>query len=202
MVLLKPAVLIDALESQFAENGNAALLDQIGFLERQITGKQVEDDKLYRAYMAGAFDEYEFAEQRRFLKEAAQSLRAETERLRAKVLTRDAVEMQKQFILETAEQLKQTGDFQDVPFELKQQIIKLVVTKIVLHTTEGWFRLEGAISGLYFLTDTPPDGTSGGSGKKVLNKPNSPSTDESGNTPNAILPFVTKNARILESRSE
>ncbi len=157
-VLLKPHVLTEALDRHFTDDGNAGLLEQIGYLEQQLEAKQHEEEKLYRAYVANAFDEHEYAEQRRVLKETAQTLRAEVERLRSRVLSKEQVEAQKQFILETAQQLKKTGKLQNVPSEVKQQIIKLIVSRIILNMREGWFRLEGAVSGTHsfahVLSDT------------------------------------------------
>ena len=82
-VLLEPDVLIEALDRHFADDGNATLIEQITFLETQINDKTKEEEKIYRAYVAGAFDEHEFAEKRRILKESGQILSIEIEHLRS-----------------------------------------------------------------------------------------------------------------------
>ncbi len=202
MVLLNPEILTDALERQFEESGNATLLEQIAFIEGQITAKQTEDERLFKAYMAGAFDEDEYADQRRFLKDKKQTLQAEAERLRSRVMTREQIEAQTQFILETAEQLKHSGNFEDAPFELKQQIIKLVVSKIILNTDEGWFRLEGAVSGQYSFAEIPPDDTPDGDGNGMAaHKPPSGNlsrgklsaiTTKNAPTPDRVVGFVAE----------
>lgn len=192
MVLLNPDILTEALKRQFEDNGNAILLEQVKFIESQIEKKQEEDERLFKAYMAGAFDEEEFADQRRFLKEKKQTLQAEAERIRSRVMTREQIEAQTQFILDTADQLKRSGNFEDAPFELKQQVIKLVVSKIILSTDEEWFRLEGAVSGQYSLTDIPPDDTPDGDGRdKAAHEP--PHQRSLRGRKSAI---ATKNARI------
>src|SRR5205085_11022730 len=120
-------------------------LEQIAFLETQIDDKAKEEEKIYRAYVAGAFDEHEFADKRRILKETNQVLSMEVGRLKAQVLTKERVAAQKRFVMDMAIQLKNAGQLNNVPFEVKRQIIKLVVNQITLETRAQWIRLEGAI---------------------------------------------------------
>jgi site-specific DNA recombinase len=150
-VLLEPQVLIETMDRHFAADDNVTLLEQIAFLETQIGDKAKEEDKLYRAYLAGAFDEHEFAEKRRILKETSQILLSEIENLRSRVLTQEQVAARKQFIMDMATQLKKAGQLKKVPFEVKRQIIKLVVDQITVDTREQWIRVEGAISETYAL---------------------------------------------------
>jgi len=125
-VLLKPQVLIDAVDRHFAADENATLLEQVAFLEQQIEDKVKEEEKLYRAYVAGAFDEHEFADKRRVIKETSYILALEVERLKARVLSRDQVAAQKKFIMDMAIQLQNAGQLKQVPFDIKRQVIKLV----------------------------------------------------------------------------
>lgn len=150
-VLLEPEVMIEALDRHFADDDNAVLLEQIAFLEAQVTDKAKEEEKIYRAYVAGAFDEHEFADKRRILKESTQILLFEIERLKERVLTHEQVADQKRFILQMAAQLKKAGQLKNVPFEIKRQVIKLVVNHITIDTREQWIRVEGAISETYAL---------------------------------------------------
>jgi site-specific DNA recombinase len=66
--LLKPDVLLAALEADAFNEQNAQLEQQIAYLEGEIAAKTTEDEKLYRAYVAGVFDEIEYADRRRSLK--------------------------------------------------------------------------------------------------------------------------------------
>jgi len=67
------------------------------------------------------------------------------------VLTHEHIAAQKTFIMEMASQLRDAGQLQNVPFEVKRQIIKLVVNQITVDTREQWIRVEGAISKTYAL---------------------------------------------------
>lgn len=150
-VLLEPEVLIQALDRHFAADENATLLEQVAFLEKQIDDGTKEEEKIYRAYVAGAFDEHEFAAKRRMFKERNQIVSIEIERLKSRVLTHEHIAGQKKFIMEMSTQLRNAGELQNVPFEVKRQIIKLVVNQITIDTREQWIRVEGAISKTYAL---------------------------------------------------
>jgi site-specific DNA recombinase len=150
-VLLEPEILIEALDRHFATDENTTLLEQVAFLEHEIQHAAKEEEKIYRAYVAGAFDEHEFADKRRIIKERNHTLSIEVERLKSRVLTSEHIAQQKKFILEMATQLKHRGELQNVPFEIKRQIIKLVVNQITVNTREQWIRVEGAISKTYAL---------------------------------------------------
>ena len=150
-VLLEPEILIEALDRHFAADENATLLEQVAFVEKQMDNKAKEEEKIYRAYVAGAFDEHEFADKRRILKESSQVLSKEVERLKSRVLTHEHIAAQKMFIMELARQLQDAGQLQNVPFEIKRQIVKLVINQITVDTREQWIRVEGAISKTYGL---------------------------------------------------
>jgi hypothetical protein len=47
----------------------------------------------------------------------------------------------------------------DAPFEVRQRIIKTIVDKITLNANEGWFELEGVISGQYLFENNNEDGS-------------------------------------------
>lgn len=143
--------MIEALNRHFADDDNTVVLEQIAFLEAQLVDKSKEEEKVYRAYVAGAFDEHEFADKRRILKETAQVLMFEIERLKDRVLTREQIEEQKRFILHMAAQLKKADRLRNVPFEIKRQVIKLVVNQISIDTREQLIHVEGAISETYAL---------------------------------------------------
>lgn len=153
-VLLEPEVLIASMEEDFAKGENAQINAEITFLEREIRGKDLEDEKLYRAYLADVFDENEFAARRRLLKESREKLEQELEDLRGRVLTRDQLEERKGLVLAMADHALESGLVMDAPFEIKQRIIKLVVDKIMLNVNEGWFRIEGVVRGKCRLNES------------------------------------------------
>jgi site-specific DNA recombinase len=153
--LLEPQVLLSALESDMLGEQNAQLERQIAYLEHEIEEKQTEDDKLYKAYMAGVFDEHEYAARRTLLKDERARLQVELDRLHPLRATREQFEAQKALILDFAERVRSLNAHADPPFEIKQRIIKMTVNRIVLDTHAKTFRLEGAMRGLYPIVNIP-----------------------------------------------
>lgn len=124
-------------------------------MERELHSKSDEDEKMLRAYMAGAFDEHEYAVRRKLLKEEAARMTEELTRLRSQVMTPEQLEQRKTAILEMSRQMQSQNIPIDPPFEIKQRIIKLVVDEIVLNVTEGWLKLDGTIRGAFTIENTP-----------------------------------------------
>ncbi|MDP3046391.1 MAG: hypothetical protein Q8O07_02830, partial [Chloroflexota bacterium] len=120
-----------------------------------ITGHLMADEddaRLYKAYLAGAFDENEYAAKRRELRESRQRLEEDLHTLRGQVMTREDFQGRKRLVLAVADQALKSGLVMDAPFDIKQRVIKLVVDKIVLNVNEGWFRLDGMVRGKYELS--------------------------------------------------
>lgn len=155
--LLQPQVLLDALDGDATSERNRQLEAQIAYLEREVAAKTDDDAKLLRAYMAGAFDEREFAAQRKLLKEESARMTEELSRLCAEVLTPDQLDQRKRMILAMSEQMRAQNIPVDAPFALKQRIIKLVVDAIVLDVSNGWLTLTGAIRGMFPIVNIPAD---------------------------------------------
>lgn len=153
--LLEPHVLLDALESDAASERNRQLERQISFLERELDARADDDDKLLRAYMAGAFDEHEYAARRKLLKEKGAKIEAELASLRSQVLTEAQFEQRKETVLAMSRQMQAQGIPIDPPFELKRRIIKLIVDEIELDAGQGWLKLDGAIRGEFTIENTP-----------------------------------------------
>lgn len=153
--LLEPKVLLDALDADATSEHNRQLSEQIAFLERELTGKQEEDEKLIRAYLVGAFDDHEFAARRKLLKSELATMTGEVERLRSEVLTQEQLAQRKEEIIAFSKLAKAMNIPLDPPFELKQRIIKLVVDHIFLNVREGWLKVEGGIRGIFPIENTP-----------------------------------------------
>jgi site-specific DNA recombinase len=156
-VVLKPEILLQALDEHFANDGNADLLRQIAHIQETINGKGLEDEKNRKAYQAGAYDEHEFAALRRQIKEEVHILLAEKSKLESRVLTAEEVEEQKRFILALAKQGQDGNGLTNEPFEVKQRMIKLVVDHIELNVQKGTFSVRGklnnVVSAVYSLND-------------------------------------------------
>lgn len=148
--LLHPEILIGAIERGFASGPNAQVLAEIELLERQLEDHVSEDDDLYRAYRARAFNDQEFTARRADLKARKEKTVAKIEELKARVVTQEKMELNKQRILKQSQVLKEQGLTPDPPFEVKQTILKLVVDRIKLNVDEEWFDIEGIIPGRYY----------------------------------------------------
>ena len=117
----------------------------------------------------------------------------EVERLKDMVLTQEEVEQEKHFVLNLVEHLGQTYDLAEVPFELRQRILKMIVDRIVLNTNEGWFKLVGAFSGIYSLMNDEPSPPSdkGNDARESSTRGDSPKKPKQTG-------IVNRNARILD----
>jgi site-specific DNA recombinase len=150
-VLLDPQILIAALEQEFAGERNNQTSQQIAFLENQINSLAAEDEKLYKAYLAEVFDENEYAGRRARVKEQRQKLQAELQQLNGSLLSPESFAERKREILMVCSNAASNGLAQNAPFEVRRNIIKTIVERIVLNVNEGWFELEGVIRGRYYL---------------------------------------------------
>jgi site-specific DNA recombinase len=150
-VLLHPDILLGALDREFQGDTNEEIHKQIIFLEEQIKNTKVEDEKLYRAYLASVFDESEYADRRKAIKTNQQKIIEEIKRLQGSILTEEQYAIRKQEILLVCKNARKNGLSFDAPFELKRRIIKTIVEKITINLNEGWFELEGIVRGQYSL---------------------------------------------------
>ena len=147
--------MIETIEAEATDERNTRLQEQIAYLETAITEKGDDDERLFRAYMAKVFDEEEYAEKRRMVTSEREKMHEERDRLKGLVITPEQVEARTRELLAFAEEIRAAALPIDPPFALKQKIIKMLVNEIVLHVRDGWFALEGALSGVYPLT--PPE---------------------------------------------
>lgn len=154
-VLLCPEILIDVLEREFHGDRNEQVSRQIAFLESQIASSRSEDEKLYKAYVAGVFNEVEYAGRRKMIKDSQQRLDTELRQLHESLISPDRFEQQKQQILLICQRATANGLTQDAPFEVRRNIIKAIVERIVLDVDGNWFELEGIIRGRYSLYENP-----------------------------------------------
>jgi hypothetical protein len=154
-VLLEPQILLDVLEREFHGDRNEQIAGQVGFLESQIEATKVEDEKLYKAYVAGVFNEVEYAGRRKMITDNRQRLTAELHQLSDNLISPDRFEQQKQEILMICQHAAGNGLAEDAPFDVRRNIVKAIVEKIVLNVDENWFELQGIIHGRYPLYEDP-----------------------------------------------
>jgi len=163
-VLLSPEIMIDALEREYMSDENEQTRAQITFLNRQIKELKVEDEKMYAAYLADAFDENEYAENRCILREQQQKLQVEVNRLESNLMSPEQFEERKQEIYLLCQNAAKSGLLFNAPFDVRQRIITTIVDKITLNANEGWFELEGVIRGQYLFPDLINKETDQGNG--------------------------------------
>lgn len=163
-LLLEPTALISALESDFLGEKNSQVAHQASFIEGQIEEKRQEDERLYKAYVAGAFDETEYAERRSLLRAQFQRLEQELVKLQRHIMTAVEFEARKNYIMEFSRRVQEDGAVVTAPYDAKRRILKMIVDRIVLNTAEGWFRIEGVFPGIYPIhldDENPPKSSSG-----------------------------------------
>ncbi|MBZ0292990.1 MAG: recombinase family protein, partial [Anaerolineae bacterium] len=155
--LLNPDVLLKAIDARYSNEQVRSTQAQIAFLEDQIEGKADEAEKLYRAYLAGAYTADEFAAERQRVTRARDVLTAEVAELRSHIMTPEQLEKEKRRTVELVQYARENVDIHDAPLTLKRQIVRLLVDEIILNVNEGWFELRGTVgAGLIFLNgDTP-----------------------------------------------
>jgi site-specific DNA recombinase len=152
-ILLDRHRLEERLERYFSQQQGDTAREEVAFVQGQLTELTLEDERLYRAYQAGAFEAAEFAQKRFVLKEQQKRLEDEKERLQQRLASQVRQEEWKQQLLEAVEVLRQQAE-QALPFELKRRILMQVVDKITVDTREQWFQLEGTISGKLSLSSS------------------------------------------------
>ena len=163
-VLLSPEIMIDALEREYMSDENEQTRAQITFLNKQIKELKIEDEKMYAAYLADAFDENEYAENRSILREQQQKLQVEVNRLESNLMSPEQFDERKQEIYLLCQNAAKSGLVFDAPFDVRQRIITTIVDKITLNANEGWFELEGVIRGQYLFPDVVNEETDQGNG--------------------------------------
>ncbi len=162
-ILLSPEIMINALEQEYGNEENTGVREQINFLEKQIKKIKLEDEKMYKAYLAEAFDETEYAEHRETLKNRQQKLEEGARSLQERIMSPEEFEERKQEIYIICQNAVKSGLAFDAPFKIQKQIINTIVDKITLNANEAWFELEGVIQGQYLFPENkkaaPDNGT-------------------------------------------
>lgn len=150
-VLLHPDILLGALEREFRNEQNEQLRQQITFLERQLREIDSEDEKLYRAYLADVFDEVEYAEHRKTLKESSQKAATEISHLNSQLMTIGQYEERKREIMIICQNAADSGLAFDAPLDVKKRVIRALIDRIRLNVNDRWFELDGIFQGRYRL---------------------------------------------------
>jgi site-specific DNA recombinase len=150
-MLVQPERILRVLEEDYMSTANQKLLSQIRFLEEEIGRKEVEDKKLYQAYINDIIDMEEYGAQRKAIKETVQKHKEQIIDLQGKIISAEQIEARKRIILQAAQLAKTNGIKMDAPFELKQKIIRTVIDRVFVDIAEGRITVEGYINGEYSL---------------------------------------------------
>jgi site-specific DNA recombinase len=152
-LLTTPDLLTRAMDEYYADTGMELIHSQMEFIDQQIQQRETEDERLYRAYVKGAFDEQEFAERRREVKLAIQTLQHEREVLSAQIISQEEFNQRRQIVTDFVDRMRSDLCSMDVPFEMKRRIVKMIVDDIEVNVNERWFRIKGVLKGTFSLDD-------------------------------------------------
>lgn len=155
-VLFDTQRLLEGIDRYFSKQSVETTREELAYIQSQFTEIDLEDERLYQAYIAKAFDAEEYSSKRHALKEKKKKLGDEKEQLQQRLSQQTAQDEKKRSILASVEELHQRTE-NDVPFELKRRILCSVVEKVTVNTRDEWFELEGAISGKFDFTPAGRD---------------------------------------------
>lgn len=110
-VLLNPRLLLDTLEKEFNSSQNEQIRNQVDFMNNQIRELKLEDEQLYKAYLADAFNETEYSEHRSHITNQIQTLQAEIGRVEENLISPEQFEERRQEILTICQNAKTAGWF-------------------------------------------------------------------------------------------
>lgn len=157
--ILEPQPIIDAMDELLDEEQNQDLMHQIRFVQKKIQNNETADERLWLAFRAGAYDEYEFKDKRRVLKEEKFNLQDELNELNAKVITQADIDAKKDQLLETSRRAHEAGISYNAPFEVRRQTLLTVVDRIIIDVLNSEFTIEGTLEGTFgFANDSGGDG--------------------------------------------
>lgn len=152
-LLTTPDLLTQAMDEYYTASGMELIHSQVAFVDQQIQERESEDEKLYRAYLRDAFDEQEFADKRREVRLAIKALQEERETLSAQIMSQEEFLRRRQMVTNLVKHLGSELRSSDLTFEFKRRIVRMAVTEIELNVNEGWFKIKGAIKGVFSISN-------------------------------------------------
>jgi hypothetical protein len=121
------------------------------YIDQQIEDSRKADERVVKGFMAGVFNEAEAGERRKLLKETVLRLEAERSELQEQVETAERREERKRLILEEFRLINRER-LRNAPFEVKKEVIKTMIDKVIVDTKGAWIELEGQITGRIPIT--------------------------------------------------
>ena len=156
-----PSAIIQRLEEKQRETQTMGLQGQIDYIDSQLADLGKEREKFEAAYNRDIYTLDEFEEKMKDLKGKFQALDASKGKLQAKLSETHSIEEQKKTVLLALQRLKKELDKakrenrlpDDLPFEIKRNILTLLVDTIWVDTVERKFTIDGEIKGTYALDE-------------------------------------------------
>jgi site-specific DNA recombinase len=149
-----------ALDRNDLSDQNAAIVQQIDFIQSEIASRDGDERLLWDAYRAGAFDADEYSARRIAVKRETENLQAEARRLRGKLIPLEIRDARKGTLLKFAESVRQLDPAALPSMEFRKRILKLLIDRIMLDVTANIFTVEGVIGGSFALSRSPIEMTS------------------------------------------
>lgn len=165
-VIYDPSIIIKRLEERAADPQHNDLQKQIDYVDTQLQNLYKERQKLEDAYNRDVYTLDEFDEKMADIRDRIQIKKNARGALEAQLQSSIALEQQKKVViaglarvrkeLESAIQAGRTPE--EIPFEMKRQILKLLVEKVWVDSPNRKFTIEGEICGTYDIDSTLTSG--------------------------------------------
>jgi len=142
---LEPTLLGQALDALLNGTENQRIQEKIALLEQQLAAVTTNDERLKKAYYAGAFDADEFTAERHRLKDARALLEEDIQQLSEKMITPAQVNARRAILEQTAAVARRQDGLTSATTDEKQRILKLLVDKILVNAKMKEIEIHGSI---------------------------------------------------------
>lgn len=144
-IIYDPELVISYLEKQYSASRREELEQELAYLNEQLEDMIGQKLRWREAYLREVIDLEEFEAYRSELAARANALEQEKAQIIARLEGTVDLEEQKRVVLSGLERLKAQIEGQDLPFELKRQILTLLVDDIWINGETKEMRIEGVI---------------------------------------------------------
>ncbi len=150
-IITNPDILLNALAQE--EDSDSELQEQLAYLERQLRQCEREDNQWDRAFAAEILTVAEYKEKRAAVRIRCDALDEQRQVLLDQLASRHEIDRKRAMVVEQLALIRATGVSEDLPFEEKRRIMRLLIDRVVIDTVDQWYRLEGVIKGTYQFGD-------------------------------------------------
>jgi site-specific DNA recombinase len=150
-IITNPDILLNALAQE--EDSDSELQEQLAYLERHLRQCEREDNQWDRAFAAEILTVAEYKEKRAAVRIRCDALDEQRQVLLDQLASRHEIDRKRAMVVEQLALIRATGVSEDLPFEEKRRIMRLLIDRVVIDTVDQWYRLEGVIKGTYQFGD-------------------------------------------------